>query len=39
MTGAPTTEAAFGRLRALSQSRNVKLRDIAREVVDSTLSP
>jgi GAF domain-containing protein len=32
-------DAAFGRLRAWSQSRNVKLRDIAKEVVDSTQSP
>lgn len=32
-------DAAFGRLRAESQSRNVKLRDIAREVVGSTQSP
>ena len=32
-------DAAFGRLRATSQSRNVKLRDIAKEVVDSTQSP
>jgi GAF domain-containing protein len=32
-------DAAFGRLRAESQSRNVKLRDIAREVVESTQSP
>jgi putative methionine-R-sulfoxide reductase with GAF domain len=32
-------EAAFGRLRSWSQSRNIKLREIARQVVESTQTP
>jgi transcriptional regulator with GAF, ATPase, and Fis domain len=32
-------DAAFGRLRTWSQTRNVKLRDVAKELVDATRRP
>jgi GAF domain-containing protein len=32
-------DGAFGQLRSLSQNRNIKLRDIAKEIVDSTQGP